>query len=79
MPFAVLGNPELNCLNPQDWIILENGRAIYKIFYEVTIEISAEKYVTSKQIIYIKTLNEFVLNFININTLPREINSMGQV
>lgn len=76
---AVLGNPELNCLNPQDWIILENARDILKIFYEVTVEISAEKYVTlSKEIIFIKTLNKFVLNF-NNNTLPREIHSMCQV
>lgn len=77
---AVLGNPELNCLNPQDWIILENARDILKIFYEVTTEISAEKYVTlSKEIIFIKTLNKFVSKCINTNTLPKEINSMGQV
>jgi len=77
---AVLGNPELNCLNPQDWFILENARSILKIFYEVTTEISAEKYVTlSKEIIFIKTLNKFVLNVINNNTLQKEINSMGQL
>jgi len=50
---AVLGNMELNCLSPQEWIILENARIILKIFYEITIEISAEKYVTlSKEIIF---------------------------
>jgi hypothetical protein len=51
---------------------LENARDILKIFYEVTVEISAEKYVTlSKEIIFIKTLNKFVLNFNNINTKPK--------
>ena len=77
---AVLRNPQLNCLNSQDWIILENAQDILKIFYEVTTEISAEKNVTlSKEFIFIKTLSKFVSNFININTLPKEINSMGQV
>jgi hypothetical protein len=29
---AVLDNPELNCLSPQDWVILENARDILKSF-----------------------------------------------
>lgn len=33
----------------------------------------------SKEIIFIKTLNKFVSNFINITTLPTEIHSMAQV
>lgn len=64
----------------QDWIILENARDILKIFYEGTEEISTEKYVTlSKEIIFIKPLNKFVLNFNNINKLSKVINSMYQV
>ena len=44
----------------------------------MTTEISAEKYVTlSKEVIFIKTLNKFVLNFIHNNTLPEKINSMA--
>ncbi|KAF0754582.1 zinc finger BED domain-containing protein 1-like [Aphis craccivora] len=38
--------------SPQEWIILENVRIILKIFYEITIEISAEKYVTLSKEIY---------------------------
>lgn len=46
----------------------------------MTTEISAEKYVTlSKEIIFIKILNKFVSNCINITTLPTEIHSMAQV
>lgn len=77
---AVLGSTELSCISPQEWIILESARDILKIFYEVTTETSAEKYVTlSKEIIFIKTLNKFVSSFINITTLPAEIHSMAQV
>lgn len=77
---AVLGNMELNCLSPQEWIILENARIILKIFYEITIEISAEKYVTlSKEIIFFKTLNNIILNFMNDTLLPNEIHSMLKI
>ncbi|XP_050532346.1 uncharacterized protein LOC126900574 [Daktulosphaira vitifoliae] len=77
---AVLGSSELNCLCTENWIILENARDILKIFYEVTTDISAEKYVMlSKEIIFIKILYKFILNYININTLPKEINSMAMM
>lgn len=43
---AVLGNSQLNCLNSDEWTLLEHARDILKIFYDVTVEISADKYVT---------------------------------
>lgn len=67
---AILNNSEVVCLSPQDWVVLEHARNILKIFYDVTVEISAEKYVSiSKEIIFIKMLNKCILNFINDDTM----------
>jgi len=54
----VLGNSQLNCLNSNEWSLLEHARVILKIFYDVTVKISADKYVTlSKEIIFVNSLN----------------------
>lgn len=76
---AVLGNSELNCLNSEEWILLEYARDILKIFYDVTVEISADKYVTlSKEIIFVNSLNKYVSKFVNNNTLPTAIQHMAK-
>lgn len=76
---AILNNSEVVCLSPQDWVVLEHARNILKIFYDVTVEISAEKYVSiSKEIIFIKVLNKYILNFINDDTLPNNIKTLAQ-
>lgn len=44
---------------------------ILKIFYDVNVEISVDKYVTlSKEIIFVNSLNKYVSKFVNNNTLP---------
>lgn len=76
---AVLGNSELNCLSSEEWILLEHARDILKIFYDVTVEISADKYVTlSKEIIFVNSLNKYVSKFVNNNTLPTAIQHMAK-
>ncbi|CAI6359686.1 unnamed protein product [Macrosiphum euphorbiae] len=68
---AVLGNSELNRLSSEEWILLEDARDILKIFYDVNVEISVDKYVTlSKEIIFVNSLNKYVSKFVNNNTLP---------
>lgn len=75
---AILHNSELNCLTSEEWVVLENARDLLKIFYDVTVEISAEKYIAlSKEIIFVKSLNKFILNYIQNDTLPLEIRSMA--
>jgi len=72
---AVLGNSELNCLSSEEWSLLEHARDILKIFYDVTVEKSADKYVKlSKEIIFVNSLNKFVNN----NTLPTAIQHMAK-
>ncbi|CAH0407647.1 unnamed protein product [Chilo suppressalis] len=45
-------------LSQDDWIIIENALPILKIFNDVTVEISGEKYVTaSKYIVFCKLIN----------------------
>jgi len=46
---AVLGNSELNCLNSNEWSLIEHARDILKIFYDVTVGISADKCHTIKR------------------------------
>jgi len=76
---AVLGNSELNCLNSNEWSLIEHARDILKIFYDVTVEISADKYVTlSKEIIFVNSLNKYVSKFVNDNTLPTVIQHMAK-
>jgi len=77
---AVLGNSELNCLSSEEWTLLEHARDILKIFYGVTVEISAGKYVTlSKEIIFVNSLNRYVTKFVNNNTLPTAIQHMANM
>lgn len=76
---AILNNSEVDCLSAQEWLVLEHARNMLKIFYDVTVEISSEKYVSlSKEIIFVKSLNKFILNCINNDTLPYNVKLLAQ-
>lgn len=71
-------NTNLNILSTQEWIIVEYARDILKIFYNISMELNSEKYVLiSKEIIFVKALNKFILKYVNDNMLPIEIQSMA--
>lgn len=77
---AILNISGLNSLSEQDWIVIEKSKMILKIFYDVTIEISAEKYVTiSKEIIFVKALEKYLKNFKNDITLPQDVQNMVKI
>lgn len=77
---AILNNNEINALTAEDWDILEKSKDLLKIFYDITIEISAEKYVTvSKEIIFVNALLKFTNRFTNNINLPQKVRDMALV
>lgn len=40
---AILNNTELNSLTSNEWKLVDKSKELLKIFYDVTVEISAEK------------------------------------
>ncbi|KAJ8971547.1 hypothetical protein NQ317_003201 [Molorchus minor] len=48
---AIIGQEQVNALNPHDWLIVETATSFLEIFNEVTVEISAEKNVSASKII----------------------------
>lgn len=71
-------NTNLDIPTSQEWLILEYARDILKIFYNVAIELNSEKYVSiSKELIFVKAMNKYILKFVNNNMLPIEIQSMA--
>eukprot|EP00102_Acyrthosiphon_pisum_P007844 XP_003243557.2 PREDICTED: zinc finger BED domain-containing protein 1-like [Acyrthosiphon pisum] len=75
---AILNISDLNSLSEQDWIVIEKSKNILKIFYDLTIEISAEKYVTIfKEIIFIKALQKHIKSCKNDITLPQDVQNMA--
>ncbi|KAJ0169949.1 hypothetical protein K1T71_014555 [Dendrolimus kikuchii] len=58
--------PRLNTLSPDDWTLLTKCVEVLKIFYDVTVEMSAEKSVTvSKVMVRIKIMKTHVQKFLN--------------
>ncbi|CAG4999775.1 unnamed protein product [Parnassius apollo] len=79
-------NPELNCLSPSDWAMLEKAASVLEIFKLITEEISAEKNVTlSKLMLMIKAINKHLIkasaeyvNDVKVTKLVQELqNSMS--
>lgn len=61
-----LNNSKINYLTANDWDILENLKDLLKIFYNITVEISAEKYITiSKAIIFVNHSVKYTQRFTN--------------
>jgi len=77
---AILNITGLNSLSEQNWNIIEKSKNILKIFYDITIKISGEKYVTiSKETIFVKALQKYIKNYTNDITLPEEVLSMVKI
>lgn len=71
---AVLNNADLNVININDWEVIEKVKDLLKIFYDVTNEVCAEKYITtSKEIIYVNALTKYTEKFSNDITLPQSV------
>lgn len=74
---AILNNTELNSLTPNEWQVVNKSKELLKIFYDVTVEISAEKNITiSQKRIFIKAMLKVTQTFINDTNLPREVLNM---
>jgi len=77
---AILNYSQINPLTPNDWIILEKSKDLLKIFYDITTEISVEKYITiSKELIFVNALQKYTKRFINDVTLPQEVLNMAAI
>lgn len=73
-----MNNTDLKSLTPNDWQIVNKSKDLLKVFYDVTREISAEKYITiSKQIIFVKAMLKYSQTFIDDISLPREVLDMA--
>lgn len=71
-------NFEKSCLSPEDFQIIEYSCRILKCFYEVTIDISAEKNVTISKIIYLsRALMRHCKNVQEENGLPSDVLNMA--
>lgn len=76
---AVLNNSKLCSLTPHEWQVVEKSKEILKVFYDVTVEISAEKYITiSKKIIFVKAMQKITQTFINDSSMPKEAMDMAK-
>jgi len=61
-----LNNSKINYLTANDWDIPENSKDLLKIFYDIMVEISAEKYVTiSKAIVFVNASVKYTQRFSN--------------
>lgn len=71
---AILNNTELNSLTPNEWQVVDKSKELLKIFYDVTVEISAEKNISiSKKIIMVRAMFKVIQTFINDTNLPRKV------
>lgn len=76
---AILNNTELNSLTPNDWQVVDKSKELLKIFYDVTVEISAEKNISiSKKNIFVKAMLKVTQKFINDTNLPKEVLDMAK-
>jgi len=76
---AILNNTELNSLTPNEWKVVDKSKELLKIFYDVTVEISAEKNISiSKKIIMVRAMFKVTHTFINDIDLPREVLNMAK-
>ncbi|XP_044753546.1 uncharacterized protein LOC123312970 [Coccinella septempunctata] len=56
-----IGNPDINKIELNEWSLIEHSLKIYEIFYGITKEVSAEKYVTfPKIILFVKVMSDHV-------------------
>ncbi|XP_060845484.1 E3 SUMO-protein ligase ZBED1-like [Rhopalosiphum padi] len=75
---AILNNTELNSLTPNEWQVVDKSKELLKIFYDATVEISAEKNISiSKKIIMVRAMFKVTQTFINDTNLPREVLNMA--
>lgn len=76
---AILNNTELNSLTPNEWQVVDKSKDLLKVFYDVTVEISAEKNITiSKKFIFVKAMLKVTQSFINDTNLPKEVLDMAK-
>lgn len=76
---AILNN-ELNNILPTEWKVLHYLLKLLKIFYDVTNEISTEKYVSiSKVILFSKIMINYVSIYVNDPSMPSDINSVATI
>jgi len=77
---AVLNNAKLCFLTPNEWSVVDKSKDLLKVFYDVTEEVSGEKYVTiSKTIIYVNAMKKITQKCINDKTLPQEVLDMAKI
>lgn len=76
---AVINN-DLNNITNNEWNILDHLCKLLKIFYDITNEISCEKFVSiSKVLIFSKAMSDYVLVYCNDQSMPYEINSVANI
>lgn len=76
---AILNN-ELNNISHAEWKVLHYLSKLLKIFYDVTYEISTEKYVSiSKVILFSKVMINYVSMYVNDPSMPSDINSVATI
>ncbi|CAH0725622.1 unnamed protein product, partial [Brenthis ino] len=62
-------HPDLNLLL-EDWKVIKESTILLKIFYDVTVEVSSEEYVSaSKYIVYTKIINQALNKYILENSI----------
>ncbi|KAE9525642.1 hypothetical protein AGLY_014169 [Aphis glycines] len=75
--FTIKLQVDIPILTPMEWCIIEKSVDILKIFYEVTKEISGDKYLTlSTTIIFIGIMTKSMMRYENDTSLPLEISSL---
>jgi len=76
---AVINN-DLNNITGHEWNILQNLCKLLKVFYDVTNEISSEKFVSiSKVLLFYKIMLNYVSVYRNNKTIPPEITSVAKI
>lgn len=68
-----IGNPGINSLQMDDWTIIEYSLNVFKIFDEITKEVSAEKFVTfSKIIVFVQAIRDHIqeVQHSELNDIP---------